>query len=95
MTTNIAMSNICKTYTVWMHLNMHMYRKRIPFSVCADNSMFTVYAFFAQNVNLATVFMNEQNEPILQLQEPRYTVTVSVNLQSNIAHCRNREPKKV
>lgn len=52
--------------------NSHMdCRKRIPFTVVADNSLFTVYTFLAQNINSASVRLKNGHLPSLLLQ-PRY-----------------------
>ncbi len=45
-------------------------RRVLPFTVCADNSLFSVYKFLAQNVHLSTVTL-ASNIPTLVLQSQR------------------------
>lgn len=48
-------------------------KKRLPFTVCADNSLFSVYKFLAQNVHLSSVTLTS-NVPTLVLQSQSYEV---------------------
>lgn len=66
-------------------------RKRVPFTVAADNSMFTIYMFLAQNVNTSSISASEHSPvPKMQLlqtsrqpQGTSSTSTLSVNSTSS------------
>jgi len=47
------------------------YRKRVPFTVAADNCIFTVYEFLTQNLNSTSVSGGKGQPPTLILQEMR------------------------
>lgn len=49
-------------------------RKLLPFTVCADNSLFSVYKFLAQNIQLSTITL-ASNVPTLVLQSQRSAST--------------------
>ena len=50
------------------HTHTHTHRKRVPFTVAADNCIFTVYEFLAQNLNSISIKGGEGQAPILGLK---------------------------
>lgn len=43
-------------------------RNKIPFTVSADNSMFSVYDFFSRHLNTAVIKETEEGVPVFHFQ---------------------------